>query len=393
MGGPRAFQMLCDCHRCWHHALGEFELTSIAWQGTQLASINPIERLAEMTGSKWSNLNHAREYTIARRIELQQALAGIDTDDTSIVVFGSLARDEASEGSDTDWTLLVDGISDPLHVNSAQEIERRLILAGAIRPGPEGTFGSLAFSHQIVHWIGGEDDSNANTTRRILLLLESKALGNPAAWNRVLDNILYRYLTEDRGIWDRQKRRAVPLFLLNDITRYWRIMVVDFAYKQRARANRGYALRSIKLGLSRKLIFVSGLLTCFTGYLDFTDDQWFELSHAGNPQPLIDRLRSVLNMTPLENVATRLARYPHALESAKRLFDAYDEFVGLLADSGGTQKPPRDHLEGLPVDELESDKIFLHAQGMRRRFGEALHELFLKPGTELYELTLRYGVF
>jgi hypothetical protein len=31
-------------------------------------------------------------------------------------------------------------------------------------------------SHDIVHEIGGEDDTNSNTTRRVLLLLESNPL-------------------------------------------------------------------------------------------------------------------------------------------------------------------------------------------------------------------------
>jgi predicted nucleotidyltransferase len=135
---------------------------------------DPIIRLAQLTGGRWPSLLAAREFTIGRRKELRSALEGIDSNDTSVVVFGSLARDEASAGSDTDWMLLVDGIADPLHVNCALEIERRLARLNAIPPAPEGTFGDLAFSHQILHWIGGEDDSNANTTRRILLLLESK---------------------------------------------------------------------------------------------------------------------------------------------------------------------------------------------------------------------------
>jgi predicted nucleotidyltransferase len=174
---------------------------------------NPVDRLAELTGSKWPNLSTAREYTRRKRAELQKLLDQIDTNDTSIVVFGSLARDEAMEGSDTDWTLLVDGIADPLHTSSAQEISRRLETAGATKPGPEGTFGALAFSHQIVQWIGGEDDSNANTTRRILLLLESKPVGQPYALEPVLNIVLSRYLNEDRGLLgcrEKQTRTALP---------------------------------------------------------------------------------------------------------------------------------------------------------------------------------------
>jgi len=40
------------------------------------------------------------------------AAAALDSEDTSIVVSGSLARDEYTAGSDIDWTLLVDGSVD-----------------------------------------------------------------------------------------------------------------------------------------------------------------------------------------------------------------------------------------------------------------------------------------
>jgi predicted nucleotidyltransferase len=355
---------------------------------------NPIDELAERTSSNWSNILQAREYTRAKRQQLQEAFKLLDTDDTSIVAFGSLARDEANGHSDVDWTLLVDGIADPLHLSSAQEIARRLEVLGDKKPGREGTFGDLAFSHQVLHWIGGEDDSNANTTRRILLLLESKPLGRQDAWNRVLNNVLSRYLREDRGLWEKQKSRRVPLFLFNDIARYWRIMVVDFAYKQRTRENKGYALRNIKLGLSRKLIYVSGMLACFSCSLDFTEERWMD-SSIRDPQLLISHLRSELSMTPLEMLAGRLVHLDPDLKTSKRLFDAYDKFLGVLSDDTPTRKgkPPRIHLDELTIDELDTDETYRSVRQIRREFGDAVNELFLRPRSKLYELTIKYGVF
>lgn len=272
---------------------------------------------------------------------------------------------------------------------------RRLDEIEAKPPGREGTFGNLAFSHQILHWIGGEDDSNSNTTRRILLLLESKPLGRTEAWDRVLNNVLSRYLTEDHGLWQKSKDRAVPLFLLNDIARYWRTMVVDFAYKQRARANQGYGIRSIKLGLSRKLIYASGLLACFSCHLDFPEEHWGTLSASGNPQLLIGHLRSILRRTPLEILASLLIRYDSLLEPLKKLFDAYDLFIGLMAEEreGPDGKSARKHLEELDVAKLETDSVYLQAREIRRAFGTALTEIFLDPKSELYNTTIRYGVF
>jgi hypothetical protein len=45
-------------------------------------------------------------------------------------------------------------------------------------------------------------------------------------------------------------------------------MAVDFASKQRDRAGAGWGLRNAKLRMSRKLIFASGLLVCFSANLD-----------------------------------------------------------------------------------------------------------------------------
>ncbi len=167
-------------------------------------------------------LSRARELAEQKRSELGKQLARFNAEDTTITVFGSLSRDEFTEGSDIDWTLLVDGSADPHHQDVAHEISRHIQELQLKSPGREGTFGSLTFSHDLIHLIGGEDDTNRNTTRRILLLLESCPIGNADSYGRVLSNVLRRYLEEDRGIWYGSGRYKVPRFLLNDIVRYWR---------------------------------------------------------------------------------------------------------------------------------------------------------------------------
>ncbi len=351
---------------------------------------NSIDLLAQKLGqATWENIRNARVRAQEMRIQYTGALEGLDTDDTSIVVFGSLARDEATEQSDVDWTLLIDGMADPKHMDAAFTIQQKLDEKKAKAPGKEGTFGNLSFSHEILHWIGGEDDSNINTTRRILLLLESKPLGKSAAWERVRNNILHRYVTEDHGLWVPKKERGVPLFLLNDIARYWRTMVVDFAYKQRTRNNKGYALRNIKLGLSRKLIYASGMLACLRCHLDISDKDWSK-SSRDNPQALIDNLRTTFDMTPLEIFADTLIRveYHHLLPESKKLFDAYDKFLGLLQGQN-----MRKHLDELSIHAMDSDTEYIQAQTIRREFGDALLKIFLGQDSDLRDLTIQYGVF
>ena len=323
---------------------------------------NPVGILAARTGREWEHLARARTETSTQIEKLKVDLKNLDNLDSSIVVFGSLARGEATHSSDIDWTLLIDGKADTQHLAMAQRI-KGTIPAGK-QPGVEGTFGNMAFSHQILHCIGGEEDSNANTTRRILLLLESTPIGNVDAWENVQKNILRRYIDEDQGLRSKTNTRGVPLFLLNDIARYWRIMVVDFAYKQRERANRGYALRSIKLGLSRKLIYISGDPSLFQRRceLSYPDRQLFQVDH---PQPAIEHLRATFRRTPLEIIARILVNYEELLEPSRRLFDAYDRFLGMLADETQTDRATNRRkllIEMLTLDEMEDDEVFQEAR-------------------------------
>src|SRR5437868_9625673 len=87
------------------------------------------------------------------------------SEDTSLVVFGSLARGEWTSGSDLDWTYLIDGQANSDHLRIAQKINR-LVRERFIGPGATGTFGNLAFSHELIHQIGGQNDTNKNTTQR-----------------------------------------------------------------------------------------------------------------------------------------------------------------------------------------------------------------------------------
>ena len=137
-----------------------------------------IPLLEARLGCSWASIAKAREDTQQRRRELERHFLGRNSPDTSLVVFGSVAREEVTSGSDLDWVLLIDGQSVPEHKEQEREIERILAAEHFIEPGRSSVFGKMVGSHDLVHHIGGEDDLNSNTTRRVLLLLES-AIGKP----------------------------------------------------------------------------------------------------------------------------------------------------------------------------------------------------------------------
>ncbi len=347
---------------------------------------SPLDRLSQQLGTRWTHLSEAAERTEDKRVELEKALKGLTNEDTSIVVFGSLARGEVTVGSDVDWTLLVDGLADPHHLDVAREVNQQLQGIGEKRPGVEGIFGNLAFSHELVHHIGGGDDTNSNTTQRLLLLLESEPIGSREAYDRVVRAVLRRYINED-GTFDRGKAQyLVPRFLLNDFARYWRTVAVDFAYKRKTRAGKGAPLRNLKLRMSRKLIYASGLLACYWCQLGLAQNG--PCSEERSPQACVECLREFMGQTPLEILALIFARAPHLGTSATAVFDAYDGFLGALGD-----KDRREHLSRLSLDETWDDAEYQEVHQLTRDFHHGLVDLFFDEQSELLELTKRYGVF
>jgi hypothetical protein len=247
----------------------------------------------------------------------------------------------------------------------------------------------MAFSHDIVHQIGGQNDTNKNTTQRILLLLESTPIGERReAYDRVIRAVIDRYLQEDTHLLTHNlKSFRVPRFLLNDIVRFWRTMAVDFANKQRDRAGRGWGLRNAKLRMSRKFIFASGLLVCFSATLDSdlqnkistdTNDVRFQL---GN------HIRDYVRLTPLEILERFIRRYDIADSTAKDLFGSYAEFLRVLDD-----ETSRKALDALRSEDSDTDATFQRIREISRVFMGALDYIFFE-NRQIARLTREYGVF
>ncbi len=346
-----------------------------------------INALAAKVDREWTHIRDAAAASEQERLRLVKISAACIPDDASFVAFGSLARGEFTAGSDLDWTLLVDGRADRGHPEAVRNLNRALAVAQVRKPGPSGVFGNLAFSHPILHQIGGQDDSNRNTTQRILLLLESEAVGAAEPHRRLVDLILDRYINEDRGLlYTRSNARLVARVLLNDISRYWRTLTIDFLQKQGERDD-GWALRNIKLRLSRKLIFISGLIACFSPELHGEREAFLSEGKVA-PSRFVPFLRNQLQKAPLESLAEVCLRPTIRPETTLALFDTYDRFLDALNDP-----ERRNALKRCHQDELGKSDVFRDMSRLARRFQEGVNCLFFEDDPLLRELIITYGVF
>jgi predicted nucleotidyltransferase len=351
--------------------------------------VHTIEDLAQQLTLSWPAIHAGRQKASQEIDRINGACQGLIPPDTSLVVFGSLARGEFTEDSDVDWTLLVDGITIPEHLTTARQIFEALEALQFKAPGRTGTFANLASSHNLIHCIGGEDDTNANTTRRSLLLLEARSVGNDEAFRRVRNNLLKRYLEEDLGLWRPSTKEKIPHFLLNDFARYWRTMAVDFADKQHDRFHEGFALRNIKLRLSRKLLYMSGLLKAFRAQLDMRNEaERAAFFDRHNSIRVASYFATILEKTPLDFSAETLWKYSDRPEAVMELFSAYNDFLGILGDPS-----KRKRLESLRPEELDLDQVYTEAREISHRFRRAVTSIFLTPDNQIGRLTIEYGVF
>ncbi len=339
------------------------------------------------------SLRRYREDSLRIREQLDTVLSAeipsYATEDTNLVVFGSLARGEWTSQSDLDWTYLIDGEANADHLRISQQIHATLTDKGFLEPGPTGTFGNMAFSHDIVHQIGGEADTNKNTTRRVLLLLESCFIGNRGdAHERVIRAAINRYLEEDdHHLTSDSKRYRVPRFLLNDIVRFWRTMAVDFASKQRDRGGKGWGLRNAKLRMSRKLIFASGLSICFGVNLDPELNRQISTDRNDIKLNLVNHIRERVRLTPLEILANFIEQYRIPDQVATDLFGSYAEFLDLLNDEAS-----RKALKALRASDSRTDATFKRVRKIGETFQRSLDHIFFE-NPQVAPLTRRYGVF
>lgn len=328
--------------------------------------MNALEQLAERSDQEFPNLFQARSRTAERLATTRRQLAGTVVDsDACVTLFGSWGRRELTEHSDDDWAILVDGARRDRVQPAPVEIAKTL--GGDERePGAQGIFGGLVFCDHLVEHIGLDADDNKNLTRRMLLLLESVAVINEATHRRCLDRVLEGYLD------DSVKDYRPPRFFLNDLMRYWRTICVDFVGKEREGAGQKWALRNLKLGTSRKLLFAGGLLPIL-------------LCHRYGAADVKPFLAAVLDQPSIDRIAWAFLELD-AVDAGSRTIGAYDRFLGLIGEHSA-----REELERMSRKEAQGSTAFREGSRLGKELEQGLLSLLFE--TSLEPLVREYGIF
>jgi predicted nucleotidyltransferase len=304
-----------------------------------------------------------------------------------VVVTGSLARGEFTRGGDCDYLVLVSGTPNhDLITKFIAEMDRLIRELQLESPGQQGIFGDFAIATELFARIGLQTDSNVNTTRRLVLLTESRSTHNASARTEVIERIIERYCADYHP--DNREGRdpfTLPRFLLNDVSRFWRTMTVDFGAKRWRSLKGEGSLRYAKLITTRKVLFAGTLMALFM------TDRVTDLAKIPEPkerhQMLQRYLLSVCDSSPLTNLM-RAHEYVDepGREALGEVLKTYDATIGILGRPGARNALKNDtgsnRAEGLLV-ELDGVAVLLQA---------ALEKLFFDDPIVL-PMTRKYGIF
>lgn len=277
----------------------------------------------------WPAMDRA-EFSQKRINELTAGLSSVDQlladEPLCIYATGSYGRLEAWEQSDIDLFFLADGHPDERPISSLRFIRltARLIDLTEEMKFPaftgDGQYLGVQYVDQMEEVLGSPQDDRLNAfTARMLLLLESRPIYRTELYDDLLKRVVDFYFRDLEGHEDDFE----PVFLSNDILRFWRTLTLNYENKrfrisqledasEQTEARAQSALKNYKLKQSR-------LATCFSMILQLASD----------PLPILpSRVLELCELTPQERFkALRGRGDSQADQRIERLDEMYGKFL------------------------------------------------------------------
>ena len=304
-------------------------------------------------------------FSLGQLARVREAISAQTTcarEEICIYVAGSLGRLETGKISDLDVFLFVDSIQNTPGKRTITRLEEIMVLSEIIQVNTELNLppfsgdGEYFKIHEVSELLAGAgtatDDSENLFTTRLLLLLESKCLVNDTLYNNAAKKVLEMYIRDGTGRDDYK-----PLFLLNDILRYWRTVCLNYE-RTRHDKSKPWWKKNLNLKFSRKLTVFSTVLVILIERVD-----------------TFEKFAPFAAMTPMERLA-------HSLDSMGDLsllphfecfLDNYEEFLAA-----------KSHAE---FEEARPDAAE-HFRATAQHFDDFLHLIF--ASTKLDAKLIRY---
>ncbi len=235
----------------------------------------------------------------------------------TIFAAGSFARDEASEHSDIDLFFLHDGKKDDIVAPRTLELKcfGKLIEEATDMGFPDFSNDSeylkIIYTENILASMGSSSDDYMNYfTVRMLLLLESKSLYNDDQYDEVLAKIVRAYFRD----FPTHEQSYVPIFLLNDINRFWRTLLLNYEHKRNQDADQKKIKQKVK---NYKLKF-SRMTTCFA-----------TIACIGSfDAPVTEaQVLEIVKLSPRDRLLSIVERVPAAESLIQKLLERYSQFL------------------------------------------------------------------
>lgn len=267
--------------------------------------------------------SRSRLQELGRRLEPVASLLG----DKPLCIYatGSYGRLEAWDGSDIDPFFLYE----PAHPDDEMPLLTFIRVAACLIEATEdmgfppfsgdGRYLEVHDVDEMERVLGSPDDDSLNAfTARMLLILESRAIYGEKRYERILRRVVSFYYRDFLG----HEKDFVPLFLTNDILRFWRTLTLNYEHDrfkisqlpegEQAEARAKSALKNYKLKLSR-------MATCFSMVIHLASE---------DPPVLLDRVLELCGHTPLERFEDLRGRDAAADSTLDRLLATYHGFLG-----------------------------------------------------------------
>jgi predicted nucleotidyltransferase len=298
-----------------------------------LENIPEIHRRTQLSDDKWELLTERLviELSAAEKTGYLSHLR-----DTSVYVAGSMARWEANDDSDLDIMILnqAQGSAPLTKVQRAHTLALvdRIRHETGFRPFSRG--GDFVQFHSVDdlgQGIGAPHDNSTNQfTARMMLLLNGVALINDDFHQKSFDLVLDSYW---RQVSDRSEP-FMPVYLLNDIRRWWLELCLNFEKQNPPEPVTGIGsppgavtdgqaqrrLSNLKLRYSRVLGPFSALMLIL-----------FVSNHEG---VTYEACRQILSATPVERLLyLRRVGDDKLARSVEELLVGYDRYLALIKGS------------------------------------------------------------